>query len=111
MKKNKPTEPERHRVVKAIKSFSALVRGSLRRMVLRIWWGLVKRDCWKCAHRLIALGQENGSAQEHIDAAKDALYRAARAAEAEGSGVDAQNAASERHPLAEALKPQENQAP
>lgn len=69
--------------MKSLKSLSTFVRSSLHRMVLRIWWRMVKRECWKCAHRLIELGQENGAAQEHIDAAKDALYRAVAAAEAE----------------------------
>lgn len=77
--------------MKTLKLLKSFVGSSLRRVVRRIRWGVVKRDCWKCANRLIWLGQENGSAQEHIDAAKDALYRAARAAEAEGSVEDAPN--------------------
>jgi hypothetical protein len=77
--------------MKTLKLLASFVGSSLRRMVLRIRWGVLRRDCWKCANQLIRLGQENGSAQEHINAAKDALYRAANAAEAEGSGRDAQN--------------------
>ena len=72
--------------------------GWLQAVVRRIWWGIVKRDCWKCAHRLIMLGDQNGSAQEHIDTAKDALYRAVRAAEAEGSGKDSPNVQDQMTP-------------
>lgn len=40
------------------------------------WFGA---DCYEIAERIMYLGQDNGIAQEHLDAAKDSLYRAERA--------------------------------
>lgn len=45
----------------------------------RIWLRLALGNVRKCADSLIMLGQNNGEAQEHLDDAKDALYRAAAA--------------------------------
>lgn len=47
----------------------------------RMWKRIVHRECDKCASRLIELGQDNGTAQKHINDAKDSLYKALSALE------------------------------
>ena len=53
----------------------------------------VQRECWKAANTLTWLGVENGEAQQHINAAKDAIYQAVLVAkeEAEGAVAGTQN--------------------
>jgi len=36
----------------------------------------IKSQLWRCANSLIAMGQNNGEAQKHINAAKDEIYKA-----------------------------------
>jgi hypothetical protein len=66
---------------------------SLERVVLRARWRWVEHECWKAANTLTWLGFENGEAQQHIDAAKDAIYQAVLVAkeEAEAAVAGTQN--------------------
>ncbi len=52
----------------------------MNRFLNRWYWRTIERDCWRAVNILIWMGQDNATVQEHIDAAKDSLYKAASAA-------------------------------
>jgi hypothetical protein len=59
------------------------MRKFLRYWTFRYWYHTRIQDVWKAVGLLTAMNQTNGSAQVHLDVAKDALYRAIREFEAQ----------------------------
>lgn len=48
----------------------------LKENVKRIRTNIIKKTIWRCIHKLIMLGQDNGEIQLDINNAKDSLYKA-----------------------------------